>query len=194
MFAECWRTDSNGASLGAHASRERADDDWLLYCGGWQIGQVRKPGGLPTLQFSWSLTGPHTPEAPVKKSGQAVTLAEAKDQLVAAMRAWAIWAGVRTADGGGPVGSQWILTKDHQPRNLGPAYEDETDWLLISGGFVVGRVHRPAAGMQHDPHWAFLAGTGNSAPIELGGWADSIDAAKAGLLNAWQKWLEWAEL
>lgn len=171
------------------------EDDWALYCGGWLVGRILKPGGRPGGQavFSWSLTGPHTPEAAVVLRGEAATLLEAKDQLVAAMRAWALWAGVRQPDGGGPVAPRWILTKDHRPRPFVPAYEEATDWLLISGGFVVGRVHRPAAGPRHDPHWSLLA-TSRSAPIEQGGWADSIDAAKADLLGAWQSWLEWAEL
>jgi uncharacterized protein (DUF1330 family) len=62
------------------------------------------------------------------------------------MRAWAVWAGVRTADGGGPVPPRWVLTKGHRPELLGLADDTTTNWLLLSGGFVAGRVHRPAVG------------------------------------------------
>jgi hypothetical protein len=174
-------------------SPSTVDEDWLLYCGRWQVGRVHRAGGSKRNTLSWSLTGPHTPEAPVKKSGEAATLAEAKDQLVAAVRAWAVWAGVRTPDGGGPVVPRWVLTKDYRPQHMAPAHEEATDWLLISGGFVVGRVQRPSDGPRHDPHWSLL-GTTKAAPIEQAGWADSIDAAKAAVLSAWQAWLEWAEL
>jgi hypothetical protein len=109
------------------------------------------------------------------------------------MRAWAVSAGVRTPDGGGPVVPRWVLTEDHQPQRFVPAYEEETDWLLVSGDFVVGRMHRPPGGPRHDPHW-LLMGTRTSVPAERGGWADSIEAAKANLLSAWQAWLECAEL
>jgi hypothetical protein len=74
--------------------------------------------------------------------GDAATIEEAKECLIAALRAWAAWAGVRRDGADAP---RWIRTRDHQPRTLGPAYEDETDWLLLSGRFVVGRVHRPMA-------------------------------------------------
>jgi bifunctional non-homologous end joining protein LigD len=171
-------------------SPSTVDDDWLLYCGRWQVGRVHKAGGSKRDTLAGSLTGPHTPEAPVKKSGEAATVAEAKDQLVAAMRAWAVWAGLRTPDGGRSVVPRWVLTKDYRPQHIAPIHEAATDWLLISGGFVVGRVHRPSAGPRH---WSLL-GTTKAAPIEQGGWADSIDAAKADLLSVWQARLEWAEL
>ena len=74
------------------ASDAEADNDWLLFCGDWQVGRILRPGGLPAQRqaFSWSLTGPHTPEAPMKESGEAATAVEANEQLVAAMRAWAV--------------------------------------------------------------------------------------------------------
>jgi hypothetical protein len=118
------------------STREHADGDWLLYCGGWQVGRVHMPGGLKRDTFAWSLTGPHETEAPVRKRGEAATVAQAKQQLVNAMRAWAVWAGVRTADGGGPVAPHWVLTKDHRPQLLRLADDQTTDWLLLSGGFL----------------------------------------------------------
>ena len=57
---------------------DEADNDWLLYCGGWRVGRVHKPGGLKQGTFAWSLTGPHTPEAslpvrPLLLSGRRVS-------------------------------------------------------------------------------------------------------------------------
>jgi hypothetical protein len=113
------------------------------------------------------------------------------------MRAWAIWAGLRTAYGTPPPEPRWELTKDH----LAPSHpmltttrDPTTDWMMISGGFTAGRVFRPAAGPKHDPHWKLLTSGPMQMPGSSSGWANSIDAAKEELLRAWQAWLEWAEL
>jgi hypothetical protein len=179
------------------STREAADNDWLLYCGAWQVGRLHeelRPAGAQRIVFGWSLTGPHTPEAPVAKRGEAASVAVAKQQLVNAMRAWAVWAGVRTADGGAPVAPRWVLTKDHRPELLGRAEDPTTNWLLLSGGFMAGHVHRPAAGLRQDPHWMLLGTSSTDCPGPRAGWAESIEEAKADLLNAWLAWLEWAEL
>jgi hypothetical protein len=123
--------------------------------------------------------------------GDAATIDEAKERLIAALRAWAAWADVRRDGANAP---HWIRTRDHQPRNFGPAYEDETDWLLPSGRFVVGRVHRPLGGPRHDPYWRLTGPHTPKAPIEQQGWADSVGDAKANLFKAWCAWLRWAEL
>jgi hypothetical protein len=174
------------------SSTDEADNDWLLYCGGWQVGRVYRPGGLKQGTFAWSLTGPHTPEARVSMRGEAATLEEGRQQLVGAMRDWAVWAGVRQAVGAAEP--RWVLTKDHLPDHpmTTTTGDPTTDWLLISGNFVAGRVHRPAQG--HDPHWRLLGTSSTECPTPQAGWADTIDGAKAALLDAWQAWLEWAEL
>jgi len=77
---------------------------------------------------------------------------------------------------------------------FGPAYEKHTDWLLLSGGLVVGRVHRPLSGPHHDPHWALTGLHTPQAPIDQQGWTDSIDDGKVKLFSAWCAWLRWAEL
>ena len=162
------------------STREHADTDWLLYCGAWQVGRLHeesRPAGR--VAFVWSLTGPLTPEAPGRKRGEAASVADAKQELVAAMRAWAIWAGLRTRDGGGPVAPTWA--------------QDGEDWRLFSGGFLAGRVRRPTTGPCRDPHWMLL-GMSPRTPGPRAGWADSIDAAKDALLRAWEEWLAWAEL
>ena len=130
--------------------------------------------------FVWSLTGPVTSEAPVATRGEAPSVAAAKGQLAAAMRAWAIWAGVRTGDGSAPPAPRWL--------------QEGEEWRLLSGGFRAGRVHRATIGPRRDPRWEVLT----SGPMAMlgvsAGWADTVDEAKAQLLDAWQAWLAWAEL
>ena len=144
--------------------------------------------------FVWSLTGPHTPEARRALRGEAATVAEAKQQLVDVMRAWAMWSGLRTPDGGGPVAPRWVLTKDARPEFLERASDAASDWLMFSGAFLAGHVHRPAGGPRHDPHWILLGTSATECPDPRAGWANSIDEAKEDLQRAWQAWLGWAEL
>jgi hypothetical protein len=171
------------------ASRDEENFDWLLYSGGWQVGRVHRPGGARQDIFAWSLTGPHSPL--VSMRGDAATVDEAKERLIDGLRTWAAWAGVRREGADAP---RWMRTNEHQPRHFGPAYEDETDWLLLSGGLGVGRVHRPLAGPRHDPHWRLTGLHTPQAPIDQQGWVLSIKAGKADLFSAWCAWLRWAEL
>jgi hypothetical protein len=97
-----------------------AEDDWLLYCGPWLVGRVSRAGGAHREMISWSLTGPHTPEAPGAKVGITDDVDAAKTQLIAAFRAWAAWAGIQSE---GSEASRWV-----------PG--DADDWLLFSGGFM----------------------------------------------------------
>lgn len=69
------------------ASGDEENSDWLLYCGGWLVGRVHRPGGGQRDIFSWSLTGPHSPV--VSMRNDAGTIDEAKEQLITALRAWA---------------------------------------------------------------------------------------------------------
>src|SRR5262249_46807471 len=164
------------------AAHHDENSDWLLYSGGWLVGRVHRPGGGRQEAISWSLTGPQSPL--VSARGDGATIDDAKERLIAALRTWTAWAGVRREGADAP---RWIRTKDHQPRSLGRAYDDETDWLLLSGSFVVGRVHRPLAGPRHDPHWALTGPRTPQAPLEQG-WTDGIDDAKAKLFGAWCAW------
>jgi hypothetical protein len=109
------------------------------------------------------------------------------------MRAWVVSAGVRTAEGGGPAAPRWVLTKDHRPQLLAPADDATDDWLLVSGEFVAGHVHRPAGGPRRDPHWMLLgkSTTECRAGVPAG---PTTSMSEEYLLGAWQAWLEWAEL
>jgi hypothetical protein len=171
------------------AAGDDENSDWLLYCGEWQVGRVHRPGGARQDAISWSLTGPNTPM--VSARGDAATIDDAKERLIAALRNWAAWAGVRREGADAP---RWTRTKDYQLRSFGPAYEEETDWVLVSGGLLVGRVHRPLMGPRHDPHWAITGLRTPKAPLEQHGWADSVDDGKTNLFSAWCAWLSWAEL
>jgi hypothetical protein len=71
------------------------DDDWLLLSGEFVVGRVLPASGGTKTQLNWSLTGPHTPEAPVERGGTADDVESAKAALLAAWRAWQYWAGVQ---------------------------------------------------------------------------------------------------
>jgi len=171
------------------SSSDNTESDWLLYCGGWLVGRVRKLATVRQDVFTWSLTGPHA--RIVSMRGDAATVQAAKESLIAAVRAWAAWAAVR-ADGADKP--RWVCKRELQPRSFGAAYEDETDWVLMSGGFVVGRVHRPLIGPRHDPYWALTGAHTPQAGFEQRGWAQSIEDGKSKLFSAWCAWLRWAEL
>jgi hypothetical protein len=71
-------------------------DDWLLISGNWVVGRVLPASGDPQRgRYKWSLTGPHTPEAPMPKGGTEPDAERAKDALLAAWRAWQFWAGMQ---------------------------------------------------------------------------------------------------
>ncbi len=75
------------------------DDDWLLVSGEWMVGRVLPVGGMGGQQrYTWSLTGPHTPQAGVPIGGEAGGIDEAKGALLASWRRWQAWAGVADAD------------------------------------------------------------------------------------------------
>src|ERR1700756_4595727 len=65
------------------STRQHAETDWVLYCGGWLVGRIHENQRpiAPRIVFVWSLTGPVTPEAPVTTRGEALTVAAAKGQL-----------------------------------------------------------------------------------------------------------------
>lgn len=76
--------------------RKRGVEDWLLLSGGFVIGRVTSEPGNPSKnRYSWSLTGPHTPEAPVPIGGTVEGATAAKAALLASWRAWQVWAGQR---------------------------------------------------------------------------------------------------
>ena len=77
----------------------------------------------------------------MEQHGDAATIEQAKKRLIAALRTWAAWAGVRRDGADAP---RWVSRRDLATRSFSLAYEDETDWVLVSGEFVVGRVHRPS--------------------------------------------------
>ena len=87
-----------------------------------------------------------------------------------------------------------VLTKDARPEFLERASDAASDWLMFSGNFVAGHVHRPAGGLRHDPHWILLGTSATECPYPRAGWANSIDEPKEHLLDAWRLWLEWAAI
>jgi hypothetical protein len=165
----------------------------LLYCGGWKVERIHRPGGRPSLQpiCAEPLTGMVTPEAETAFRGEASDLAECKEQMVAATPRWAIWAqpapARRRRSGHAALGvDQGSSSAGHSMRPT--TCEPSTDQMLISGEFAAGRVYRPSAGPVHDPLWTLIT----SGPMKMlgrqSGWTASIAAAQAELLEAWGRW------
>jgi hypothetical protein len=90
--------------------------------------------------------------------------------------------GLRRADGSGPVEPHWLFDNEG------------TSWLM-SANFRAGVVKRPIVlEREQDPQWQLLTSGPMKGPGGLFGEAANVDAAKDGLLRAWQAWLVWAEL
>jgi hypothetical protein len=175
--------------------RPNGKEDWRLACGPWMVGRVQEEIKPVGTVFGWSLTGPSVPPDLMSNRGEADTLEEAKAQIVAAMKRWSIWAGVRQANGDGPVEPRWVLAKEHEPgRSTAITSEPETYWLMLSSAFVAGRIYRPANWQGARLRWQLLTSGPMAMPDQTAGWADNTDAAKMELLAAWRRWLEWADL
>lgn len=75
------------------------DDDWSLMSGGFVVGRVLSSSGDRVQgRFNWSMTGPHTPEAPVPIGGTADDIEGAKAALLASWRLWQAWADMQDRD------------------------------------------------------------------------------------------------
>lgn len=76
-----------------------------------------------------------------------------------------------------------------------PVYRDEPDFVVLSGGLVVGRIYRIHAGPQHG-RWFWTVSGVHAAPavMRLSDRVDTLEAAKAELAANWRKWLAWARL
>lgn len=163
-----------------------ADEDWLLYSGGCLVGRLSRDGGVLN-QLAWRLTRGDAINAPVPKVGSVASIEEGKEQLIAAYRSWAAWAGI-TRDGTAPM--RWM-----------PADRGDMAELAMSGGLKFGFVamarYAPPSGPHwiDQPHWMLTVLTApDRATFQRAGFADSIDAAKAALTAAWCAYLAWAEL
>jgi hypothetical protein len=173
------------------SARGEADNDWLLYCGGWRVGRIHRPGGRLAPVYAWDLTG----QTDVQLRAETPDLAVAKDQMIAAMRRWAIWAGLRQPGGGGPVTPRWVLAKDHAAnRSMEITCDPDTYWLMISGHFVAGRIYRPDTWQRTKLTWQLLTSGPMQGPNATMGEVDTVDEGKLMVLVAWRAWLAWAEL
>jgi hypothetical protein len=70
------------------------------------------------------------------------------------------------------------------------SHDENSDWLLYSGGWLVGRVHKPGGG--HDDLFSWSL-TGPHGPvITMRGDAATIEEAKERLITALRSWAAWA--
>jgi hypothetical protein len=176
--------DQSPHSYPRRVSEAAKNEDWVLYSGAWSVGSIANVGGFKP-HIAWGLTGAPALDAPIVLAGHAGgDVAAAKEQLVAAFRAWAAWAGIRRE---GTEAPRWLKTIEHAP-HMARSCDPDADWLLASGGYDgVGRVHRPRGGPRHDPHWQLFALTATDSPtFASSGWAATEDDAKSALIGAWR--------
>ena len=76
-----------------------------------------------------------------------------------------------------------------------PVDRDVPDFVVLSGGLVVGRIYRIQAGPQQGRwFWSVSGIHAEPAVMRISDRADTLDAAKAQLAENWRKWLSWARL
>jgi hypothetical protein len=76
-----------------------------------------------------------------------------------------------------------------------PAHRDQSDFIVLSGRLVVGRIYRIQAGPQQGRwFWAVSGVHAEPAVMRISDRADTLDLAKAQLAENWRKWLSWARL
>ena len=90
------------------------------------------------------------------------------------------------------MGLRWINA--NETSGSFPGTDLENDWLLMSGGLVVGRVF-PAMAGSGLPRWNWAL-IDPSSPKESGACAhgDALgrNEAMAALLASWRRWQQWA--
>lgn len=88
---------------------------------------------------------------------------------------------------------RWVRTKEHSPGLFAPQHAGDDDWLLLSAGYVVGRVLAAAGHPEHGRFtWSLTGPHTPKAPVEIGGTVIGEEAAKSALLTSWRAWQEWA--
>src|SRR5690349_20796742 len=85
---------------------------------------------------------------------------------------------------------RWVRTIDEAPHMFASGREENVDWLLYSGGWLVGRVHRPGGGREDIFSWALTGPHGRV--ITMRGDAATIEEAKERLITALRSWAVWA--
>lgn len=86
---------------------------------------------------------------------------------------------------------RWIKAAHHQQSPFAQEYDD-SDVLLLSARFVVGRVYRDRSGSHASKFFWSLIGPHGSPTGNRHGVTDTFDTAQAELLASWRRWQEWA--
>src|SRR5262249_21361011 len=85
---------------------------------------------------------------------------------------------------------RWVRTIDEAPHMFAPGNDENSDWLLYSGGWLVGRARRLGGVRQDAFSWSL---TGPHAPlVSARGDGATIDEAKDRLIAALRTWAAWA--
>jgi hypothetical protein len=87
-------------------------------------------------------------------------------------------------------------TAEHFAENKQPKPEwGPNDYLVFSGGFIVGSIRQETAGQQRGKwFWAINGVHAGPAVMAICSHTDTLEDAKAQLASEWRKWLAWSKL
>ena len=69
------------------------------------------------------------------------------------------------------------------------------DYLVFSGGLIVGTIRQEDAGQQKGKwFWAISGANAGPAVMAISGHCDTLEEAKTQIALSWRKWLAWANL
>jgi hypothetical protein len=88
------------------------------------------------------------------------------------------------------------VTLKLRPTGLSSAiYQDQIDWIVVSGEFVVGRIYEERHAREELRwFWAINGVHAGPAIMRKDGRTPTLDEAKAQFADNWGKWLAWAAL
>lgn len=93
------------------------------------------------------------------------------------------------------MGLRWARTIDEKPHMFSTNVERDDDWLLYSGGWLIGRVYREGGGPGRGRIlWSMTGPVAPEAPVPAHGPAETIAQGQELLVSAFAQWLAWAEL
>ena len=73
-----------------------------------------------------------------------------------------------------------------------PIYENQPDYVVLSGGWEIGRIYQEVGG---PPEYKWFWALGSNGAIEKrSDRVASLEEAKEQLRAAWERWKAWAEL
>jgi hypothetical protein len=107
-----WRRTIDESPHCSRRARRRSTTGCSIVAAGRSVASISPAAGHRSRRCT---PGGLTVPPGLQANGETSDLDVAKSQMIAAMRRWAIWAGVRQQDGSGPVTPRWVLAQEHEP-------------------------------------------------------------------------------